>query len=258
MATTYHITVRYDSSDGSLKIEPTKKKDLTLEPGTAAIHSLRWVFEGVDGLVEAGWAPSIRFFLGPKEKVPQYSGPFINLTRTTSSVIASGNAGKSGSFRYRAMLQPPSSSDLPEIRSSEARLFNQVMEATPSVIRVRRCQQNKQVLLVEPEAVTCTAGQAILWEVIDSPTDIGKWYPRIAFVDGPAGMNSHLGPFTSMDTRNESILASGSSGHTGQYKYLFQMVSVEDGRVRFESSPDPTIDDEGEPPAAEGEPPGGG
>ena len=253
MAKSYTITAKYDATDGSLKIEPARRADLTLAPDTSPIHSVRWGFEGIDGLVAAGWAPSIRFVLGPKKKVPPYSGPFINLTRTTSAVIASGNTGKGGTYRYFAVLKPPVDSELSEIRSTEARLFNQVTELTPAVIKVWQPRGKKGLLRVEPEAVTCTPGQSILWEVIEETANIGEWYPRLVFVDGPDGTNSHLGPFTSLDTRDKGILASGSTGRHGRYNYVFQMISVEDERVRFKSSTDPTVDDMGDPPD-EGDP----
>ncbi len=253
MAKSYQVTVRYNPIDGSLKIEPAARQDLTLAPDTSPIHSVRWSFAGAEGLVAAGWMPGIRFVFGPNNTVPQYPGPFMNLTCATSEVIASGNSGESGTYRYHAMLQPPIASGLQAIRSSEARLFNQVMEPIPAVIRVAFPTGGRGLLQVEPEVVTCTRGQAILWEVFDAPRDLDPWFPRLVFQDGPEGMNSRLGPFTSLDTRADGLLASGSAGRSGQYKYVFQIVNIEDNSVRFKSSPDPTIDDEGDPPGDGGD-----
>ncbi|MEM7354285.1 MAG: hypothetical protein AAF657_26000 [Acidobacteriota bacterium] len=253
MARSYQITVEYDPTSGSLKIDPASRSDLTLAPDTSPIHALRWSFQGVDGLVAAGWVPTIRFEHSPDKSVPEYSGPFINLTRTTSSVIASGIRGETGTYRYRAMLEPPIASKLPAIRSSGARLFSQVTEPTPAVIKVWRSAEDSKLLLVEPEAVTCATGQTVLWKVIESEEEVRQWYPRLVFADGPAGTSSHFGPFTSLDTRGDGILASGSAGHPGQYNYAFQMVSVEDGEVLFESSDDPTVDDQGDPPNVGGD-----
>lgn len=258
MAKSYSIHVRYDSSNGVLKIQPATQTDLVLAPDTSPIYSVRWLFEGIEGLVAAGWIPGISFTLDPTNKGSQYTGPFINLTKTKSAVIASGNTGASGRYRYRAALRPPIGSTLPKIQTTEARLFNQVAELTPSVVKVKVPPDNQGFLQVDPEYVTCTAGQSIFWEILGAGDEIGEWYPRLYFQDGPDGMNSHLGPFTSLDTRSKTILASGSGGQPGQYKYLFQMVSVDGGDVRFQSSPDPIVDDEGEPPGAEGEPPNDG
>ena len=249
----YRITVRYDATDGSLKIEPASKRRLVLAANNPPIHSLVWGFEGVEGLVAAGWAPGIRFVLGPGESVPLYSGPFTNLTRTTSSVIGCGNTGQGGKYTYFAILKPPAKSDLSEIHTERAQLFNEVQQQEEAVVRVSMPPGDCGGLLqVEPQAVTYAAGQSIRWEVVDAPEDLRKWYPRVVFVDGPDGMNSHLGPFSSMDTANRGVLASGSSGRPGRYNYVFQMVSVADEEVRFESSPDPMVDDEGEPPSGSG------
>lgn len=252
MTDCYKITVKYNATDGTLTIDPACQRELTLAADTSPIHSLVWKFEGIEGLVAAGWAPAIRFELAPEDKIPRYSGPFINLTRTTSSVVASGNTGQRGKYTYSAILKPPIGSLQPpteialrEIRSAHAHLFNKVPERTLAVVKVTIPKTG--LLQVEPENVTCTTGQSILWEVVNASEEFGMWYPRLLFIDGPTGMNSHLGPFTSLDTRNQGILASGSAGQPGKYKYLFQMVSVESGEVRFQSSPDPIVDDEGDP-----------
>lgn len=246
MADCYHITVKYDATDGILKIEPTKKRGLILAANTSPVHSLVWNFEGIEGLVAAGWSPGIKFVLAPQDELPQYSGPFINLTRTTSSVIASGNTGQVGKYAYSAILKPPPKSISPDIESTRAHLYNEVPERTLAVVKVTVPAEG--LLQVEPEDVAFTFGQSILWEVVNERQERGKWYPRLIFVDGPSGMNAHFGPFTSMDTRDGAILASGSAQQgQGKYKYLFQMVSVESGEVQFESSPDPTVDDEGDP-----------
>jgi len=250
MARSYSITVRYNPTTGSLTIEPARQSELILAANTPPIHSLCWSFLGVAGLVAAGWAPAIRFKLEPGEVEPRYCGPFTNLTCTTSSVIASGNTGKGGKYTYRAILQPPVGSALAEIRTARACLFNQVPQPTVAVVRVSVPAGGVGPLQVEPQAVTYTSGQSILWQVDEAAfEDIGQWYPRLVFEDRPGSVNSHFGPFASLDTRDRSILASGSSGGpAGPYGYRFQIVGFEDGKVHVESSPDPTVDDEGDPP----------
>ncbi len=249
MARRYRITVKYDATDGSLKIESANnKRNLILAANNPPIHSLVWEFDGTDGLVAAGWAPGIHFAPGPEDIVPRYSGPFINLTRTTSSVIASGNTGQGGKYTYQAVLKPPAKCGLREIRSGRARLFNEVPQRADAVVKVSLpAEGEEQLLTVEPEVVIYARGQSILWEV-EAAEGVREWYPRIVFDDGPGNMNSHFGPFSSLDTRDQSILCSGSADQPGLYNYVFQMVSVKDGTVLFESSADPTVDDEGEPP----------
>lgn len=237
------IYVHYDATDGSLTIDDG---DLTLSPDTTPIHSLVWTFEGIDGLVAAGWAPGIRFRPGGS-RTPRYAGPFSSLYHTGSAVIACGNTGEGGQYPYRAILDPPINSTLPKIRSRRARIYNEVPRPADNVIRVTPVPGTEGLLRLEPETVTYDSGQSIAWRVEEAPEEIAQWYPRLVFADGPGPMSSHFGPFTSLETRNDGVLGSGSKGQPGQYSYLFQMVSVEDGEVLFESTDDPTIDEEEDP-----------
>ncbi len=252
MARPYRVTVKYDPTDATLKIESEDQRNLILAANNPLIYSLVWDFEGIDGLVSAGWAPAIRFRLAPEKAISRYSGPFTHLTRTTTSVIACGNTGHEGKYAYRAVLEPPIESSLRDIRTAEAHLFNQVPQRAEALVRVWFPADCEGLLQLEPEAVKYIAGQSILWEVIGAPEDLKEWYPRLVFADGPGSMNSHFGPFASLDTRDQGILASGSIGQPGRYDYLFQMVNVEDGKVQFESSSDPTVDDEGNPAGGSG------
>jgi hypothetical protein len=245
MANDFQIIVTYDATTTRLTVESEK---LTLPADTSPIHSLVWFFDGVEPMVAAGWLPGIEF-ASEDEKTTRYAGPFTNLCCTSSSVIACGNVGQSDTYRYRAVLKPAAGSGLQEIRSEPAHLDNQVKEPTAAAIQVRRHPDHENLLQVSPQDVTLVTGQSILWEVDEELRDIPDWYPRLVFVDGPVGMNSHCGPFASLDTRDQGILGAGSSGQGPTlYNYVFQMVNLEDNTVRFESSPDPTIDDEGDPP----------
>ncbi|MCH9647458.1 MAG: hypothetical protein K0U98_04415 [Deltaproteobacteria bacterium] len=248
----YEISVRYiEDPEPWLEIS---EPEITLDSETSAIHSAVWRFEGVESLIEQGWSAAIKFKLLDNGPVPRYSGPFTNLCSTRNSVIACGNSGYRGTYSYRAVLEPPTSRAHPEadkpIRSERATIINQVDSKVSSTIKVYQHPDNSQVLLVRPEKVSLAAGQCLIWEVVQPPKDIPKWYPRLLFYSGPerrANLNRLYGPFTSLDTRNNSILAGGSGAAPGQYQYLFQMICVETGNVLGKSSGDPTIDDEGDP-----------
>ncbi len=224
--------------------------EITLGSDTSPIYSLLWNFLGADSWVADGWIAGIRFELDDGSATPSYSGPFTNLCSTGSTVIACGNNGGPGSYRYRAVLEPPPGLGEKPIISGAAALDNEISEVRSGTIRVQPNPARPQELLVSPQDVSLVAGQCLLWEVLEAPADIPAWHPRLDFDGGPEGMNPYFGPFTSLDIRNTSILGSGgASGEPRKYSYRFQMISVEDGSLLFESSPDPTIDDEGDPGA---------
>jgi hypothetical protein len=241
MASDYKIKVTY--SDGQLTIEDPR--DLELNEDTPTIHSAVWNFEGIDDLA-ATYHPGLEFE-GPSSVTEQgtklYSGPFIDLGHTPTSIIACGNNGKPGRFSYRAILEDPKSGSI--IRSAnQGKITNQVKGEKPAIIKVFFVSE-KEPLRVEPETVTLTSGQSLLWEVVEKPEDIAEWYPRLLFEEG----NPYFGPFGTVTTRDKTILGtgSGSGSEPASYGYRFQMVSVEDGQVLFASSPDPIVDDEGDP-----------
>lgn len=247
MAESHLVIVTYTPDQSpELTIETEK---LILISETPAIHSVVWDFVGVEGLLESGWCVGIRFQLQDGTETPKYSGPFLNLCTSGRSVIASGNDGGPGTYAYRAVLQPPPSSSSSTLRSEAAILENEVSEVRSAAIEVRPNPGRAGELLVSPEAVTLVPGQTLHWQVNEEPAQIAEWYPRLIFESGPAGMNPYCGPLASLDTRDRSILGSGNADVPGRYSYRFQMVSVEDDSVLFESSPDPTIDDEGDPGA---------
>lgn len=246
MATSYHIKVRYEATTPPRLI--IELDDLVLAPDTSPIHSGVWDFEGIDERVAEGWCPSIKFDLDQDPQ--QYSGPFTNLCATHAAVLGCGLNGARSKYAYRAVLEPPIGSG-GAIFSEKAWLDSrQIAEAKAAVIRVSLDPTTEGLLRVEPEEVTLVDGQSILWEVVEAPQDIPQWYPRLAFSTAPpapAGTNSHFGPFASLDVRDNTVLGSAYRSEEGPYGYRFQMVSVEDETVLFESSPDPTIDKEGDP-----------
>ncbi len=248
MHTDHHILVTFESQPSPRLLLDERKSEHTLTNDTSPIHSLVWVFKGIEGLVAHGWTPAIHFEIDENRQPDLYSGPFINLCRTRSTVIACGNNGIDGEFRYRALLEPPADTGQSIVPSNAGLLKNEVLEARPAVIEVHHTEGRR--LVVQREQVSLCAGQSILWEVIEPPSQIPVWYPRIVFdIDrGPSETNPYFGPFGSIDTRDHSLLATGSTDvATGKYHYRFQMVSVADHTVLLESSPDPTIDDQGDP-----------
>lgn len=235
MTTNYHITVTFDGEE--LTVEP---ESLELATDTSPIHSVAWTFKDVEDRVAAGWLVKIVF--EPATSHPTlYSGPFVSLSTTRARVIACGNAGILETFRYRAVLEPPAGEQ--SYLSAAATIVNHVGEARQPVIEVRSVDGGPE-LEVFPREVSLIAGQPLRWQVVEPPRAIGLWTPRLLFDSG----HPYLGPFGSLDVADAEITAYGSGQKPSRYGYEFQMASVEGGNVLARSSPDPTIDDEGDPP----------
>ena len=238
MAYDQHIRVEY--SNGTLMIDESQR-DLVLTDETSSLHSAVWYFEGIEDLVAAGYYPSLEFEESESVTATMFSGPFIEMGRTPSSVIACGNDGIQKIYHYRATLIEQNSGRV--IRSQDlCSIDNQVSEQRPAVARVIFVAENEP-LVVEPDTIRLVTGQSILWEVVEAPSEIADWYPRLDFSEG----NPYFGPFTSLETRDKSLLGAGSGTDPRLYNYRFQMVSTDNDQVLFESSPDPELDDEGDP-----------
>ncbi len=244
------VTVTYNATAGSLSIDEAETS-LELTETMSAIHSLVWKFEGIEGLVAAGWAPGIDFLL-PENSNEEgvYLGPFTDLCTTDAVVVAAGNTGQADAFSYRAVLRPPGQTGL-KITSEPASLVNRMAKAPAAIVVTREGSDPdaNPALTLQPSDVTLWPGQSMTWEVMDPGLD-DEWLPRIVFHEGPeyAFISSHFGPFATIETRKNGLLASGNRNQPGLYKYAFQMVSAEDGQVLIESTGDPTIDDQGDPP----------
>ena len=246
MTRDYHITVCFDGQQLTIA-EEYRKLELTTD--ISSIHSVVWMFEGIEAKVAAGWLPRIEFEVMPPSGNSYYSGPFLCLGTTPSRVIASGNTGVASDFTYRAVLEPPpemvtGNPSEPPIRSAEAVITNAMTEEKPAAIQVHH-QGEGQLLEVEPREVTLIAGQQMTWEVVGTPSNMSQWYPRLLFTNAE---NPFLGPFSSLAVNNSTLVATGSGKEVRVYNYLFQLVDLVDGQPIVESSPDPTIDDEGDPP----------
>ena len=60
-------------------------------------------------------------------------------------------------------------------------------------------------------------------------------------------MNSHYGPFLSWQVDKQTVIGLGHSEDSGRWKYRFEMMSRTGETRKLLSSPDPTVDDEGDP-----------
>lgn len=248
MTETLRIRVTYDADGDKLTIDPDY---LRLPHDAPAIHSVVWDFVGVDRKVAEGWLPHLEFLpLHPGGLTP-YSGPFLTLCRTAlaigTRIVSCGLNGVPGEYRYRAVLEAPP--HLESICSREARIESEIFEPRPKEIQVRRSPDDPNMLEVRPQDVSLIAGQPLEWRIEENLVLADRWYPRLLFSPSPyQPYHPYLGPFTSLDVTQKSIVATGSGHQPGKYKYRFQLISWEDGTVKLESSPDPIIDDEGDPP----------
>lgn len=249
------VTVFYDSkaTPPTLKLDPTV---LVLEADAPAIFAVAWQFRGIDELVAAGWLPSLRFDIDPldQELNQVHLGPFTDLCTTSNAVVGCGFRLAS-KFKYRAVLVPPESSGDGAIITAPATLDASQVKPQSSAILVTGTNGTLQV---EPERVSVYQGQALHWTVDPTISLSQSWFPRVIFDSGPSGatFNDYLGPFLSFQGDNVATNGLCAQGTKGSYSYRFQLVS-ESGEPIAVTSPDPTIDKEGDPSEDEGPGPAG-
>jgi hypothetical protein len=252
MAQNYHIQVQYDLANGGLTIDASQRV-LVLE-GDSPAPSVVWTFENVDELSRQGWSPGITI---DGASGGGYTGPFADLCQSPVGVLGAGNSGQQQIFSYRAVLNPPEGGGESPIYSDYARLDNRITtpDSSPS-IEVRRVAGTERELELVPQVVNLTAGQTVRWKVVDViPEEIGSWFPRVVFFSDrqpPENPHPAFGPFTSLERAGETVIGAGNNRVAGAYNYRFEIVSA-DGTVHFESTPDPTLDNEGDPTGGGGE-----
>ena len=244
MAKNHHIRVIFDGD--RLSIEPDQELEITED--TPQVSSVVWYFIGIEAKVENGWLPGIEF-LKPQEQglgleLPSSFGPFRELCTTDSRVIVSGNNGIRATYPYRATLRRLV--DDKPLHSASARLKNTVSRQKPAAVQVD-WDAAKDSFQIEPQEVTLSAGQPLRWEVntVVAPKNKELWHPRLHFCDRNT---NPCGPFGGLATTDQSLVAVGYRPQLHPCRYRFQMVKIVDGFELRESSPDPTIDDEGDPP----------
>lgn len=238
----YHIDVTYDVETGLLTVEQEQVTIAAPAEGDAT-PSVLWRFDGIDELLRQGYVAGIWF-------AESEYGPFTNLCNWPTEVAGCGNDGVSGTQRYEAVLVPPGGEAL--IQSQPCQLTNQVSveqaDGSP-VVSVTVVDGDSPLLEVHPQSVGRLKGQSLIWRVVgDVPVWLANSYPRVVFSDGPVGSSASFGPFEGWDRFEKTLIGAGQGGEPGVYSYRFQLVSFDDGRVVIQSSPDPTVDDRGEPP----------
>lgn len=247
---------------------------LTLYPASVVVRPgdhVSWQFD----LLPPGFVPWIRFH--PKRKSPDQLGPFASLAQTASTIW--GTVPDPGveemSFQYRAAVQARWGAgriDEPASLFSETatltvrrplRLPKQDSEDEvewPRTIRacVTPYRDSEDVLVIEPSMITIFNGDKVVWEFAEGilSHNLGPLVGRVDFTqfspsrgsDGTA-IYERLGPFTSMDHAPRLVIGSGSAGHPpGAYRYKVSAVRQATNEVVKASTPDPVIDDLGEPP----------
>lgn len=248
------VTVTYDknATPPSLKVDPM---DLVLGSNAPAIFAVAWKFKNVKELTDRGWLPSLRFELATPTPVidQRHLGPFTELSTTTDAVVGSGFR-LAQKFSYRAMLLPPPTSDSGgPIVTIPAWLDASKVALQSSMIRVTYDAQAGE-LKVDPQDVAAYQGQGLRWEVDPMISLTQKWYPRVifeSFQSSTDGLNHYLGPFRSFQGDNALTEGLSARGPKGKYKYRFQLIS-ENGEPLAMTSPDPSVDKEGDPSGDEG------
>ncbi len=253
MAKNYQINVLLSGT--TLTVETHTQ---VLESDDEATPGVVWIFEDIDAYLSQGYMPAIKF-LGSDDGSKKYYGPFADLCQTRYMVIGAGNTGDMNtSFEYQAMLVPPEGVSGNVIASDLAdppELVNLISTSDSSpVIDVTVLNDTEYGLELEPEYVNLTAGQSILWRVgwKDSALKPAEWYPQVVFdalEDSESSFEPFraFGPFASLSTSGGVVLGSGNNDVEGRYKYRFQIVDPASDTVKWRSTPDPAIDNEGNP-----------
>jgi plastocyanin len=237
----HYVEVRFDPVQMTLAIEAPER---VVRPGDQVL----WAFRDVP----EGWTPWI---LSPSSAfAATVQGPW-----GVRGTVA--GSAPDGPLPYRASLQRglglehlsggslilSPSATLKVRTTAEPRLHRVVVKYLPP-----RGTTEEGRLVVVPQLVTIAPGDQVEWKfsAAGSQRAEGSWRPRVdvhRFDGSTAPSNLHLGPFLTLTVQGEQVTGAGSSGAAGVYNYVCVVVSRDDGRVIWKSSPDPAIDSRGDP-----------
>lgn len=222
--------------------------------------TLIWVFRGIP----EGWLPWIEF----PDQLPY--GPFPSLTVSSVAIWGTLPGGDASSreedahFPYRAVIR----TGLGRHQKSYGALLRSpmadldVQPVAPAQIEVVvTYDAESSELGLSPTLIKRNPGDTVKWS-FQIPEDVlepGSWLPRIDFFrfDGSTGAqpaNLSLGPFTSLAHGLTTVVGMGNTPSPGIYSYTAVVIHQETGSVQLKSTPDPVIDDRGEPLDLSGDP----
>lgn len=251
------LRVEFDPSRPSLKVLPAS---LTVRPGDVVI----WQFFGLT----REWYPWIRLLqdslgatgTGPFETVSQSSDAIWGTVRETD-----GSSTGPKEYGYRAsvrILEGLGAEQMYASVNSSLACFRvdgtaaMKTEETPVIVHAG-IEGGQLVVAPDDQQISIYGGQSIRWtfppEIGGSPSD--PVLPRVQFLAYQAlgttaePIDLRLGPFTTMTYDELSVTATGYAQNTpGAYNYRLLAVRESDGEIVWASSPDPLVDDRGEPP----------
>lgn len=243
----YRIAVaRY----GTELVIPESDRVLALPPG-AAVH---WSVAGVES------GETVELLANSSN--PAELGPFTFSRRGSSSVSARGSSGIRGLFEYSLVvyrLGAEGSAPLPVARSGTGSLrVDSLRPRSGQAILVGYDRLPAPRLVVDQLETRIVPGDPLVFE-FHLPKDLfpQAWIPSIYFPGTAALPNPGYGPFAALSlvdgVRTESdrdglirryLVATGSSGLVGKFKYLAVVHSADGGQLV--SSHDPAIDNDGE------------
>ncbi|MEE8587195.1 MAG: hypothetical protein V3T83_20330 [Acidobacteriota bacterium] len=184
-------------------------------------------------------------------------GPFVTLEQRPSFVIASGkNSQAVGIYKYTAFITRAVSES--EDRAPPSPLaFTDGLSIGISPEVLVKLDSKSLKLVVVPKKVHIYTGMTVTWNFDDLLPLPEIWCPWIKFA-GPLEKastqpkNLYFGPFTCLSFSRSKVIGSGNQGVKGTYNYLAQQVAGVGGKILRLSSPDPGVDDEGDPPGGAG------
>ena len=240
----YLIPVVFDPVQHSLTIQ---HPNLLIRPGDRVL----WDFIGIP----AGWAPWIQF--KPDGAPSAFLGPFSSLSQIENGLWAIAASGiPPGSSTYRAVIQKGLGLDWGTgtsiLSSSEATVTvhsEPVLE--PARFRISPLDGEEDKLQVEPLTQNLKSGQSVIFAFegfTGDPALWDQWRPRIDFgsYEGEGEVElRQLGPFTCLQFEVAKVTGLGNTGVMGNFHFGVSLVSITSGEVRWVSSGDPAIDNQG-------------
>lgn len=249
------VRVDFDPKVPSLVVSPT-------EVDVRAGDVLIWQFFGL----KRQWFPWIRFQL--ESLGESGTGPLEGFSQSSDAIWGTVRQDAAGTFVYRASARVLEGLLKEEVAalvsSSEARFrvhdsSSQSLEPFQTIVVDIDLQDGWLVVPPNQRNIPIVGGQSIQWRfparVFGEPT--GAVLPRVQFLaygsseDVAEGIDLRLGPFTTMTFGELTVTATGYAQKVpGVYNYRLLAVRQSDGEIVWASSPDPLVDDRGEPPGS--------
>ncbi len=250
------LRVEFDPSRPKLTVSPTR---FEARPGDTVI----WQFFGLG----RQWYPWIRFSRGSLGETG--TGPLEQIFQSSDAIWGIvGESHGARAWEYRAsarVLEGLDEERCGATVSSSAAMF-ETHDGTAgetsrdlSLIEIEvEAVGKKLVVPASQKDLRIHGGQSIQWnfppDVFADDSD-DPLLPRVQFLEYDSGsetpgpLDLRLGPFTTMAFGERSVTATGyAQNNPGRYHYRLVVARESDGEIVWASSPDPLVDDLGEPP----------